>query len=74
MMYNYSKLLGRFKEKGITQERVAELIGRTETTVSLKINGRAFFTQQEIDILCETLDIPDAEIKSYFFTKQVQKN
>lgn len=70
-MYDYSKLLGRLKEKGITQEELSKLIGRTETTVSFKFNGRAFFTQKEIDAICEALDIPDAEIKDYFFTKRV---
>ena len=73
-VYNYSKLLGRLKEKGVTQEQLSRLIGKTEATVSLKINGRAFFTQREIDTICVVLDIPDAEIKDYFFTKQVQKN
>jgi transcriptional regulator with XRE-family HTH domain len=70
-MYNYSKLLGRLKEKGITQEQLAKLIDKTETTVSLKLNCRAYFTQKEIDIICEALDLPDAEIKDYFFTKSV---
>lgn len=70
-MYCYGKLLGRLKEKGMTQELLAKLIGRTETTVSLKFNGRAFFTQKEIDTICIALDIPDAEIKDYFFTKKV---
>lgn len=70
-MYSYGKLLGRLKEKGMTQEFLAKLIGKTETTVSLKINGRAFFTQNEIDTICLALDIPDVEIKDYFFTKKV---
>ena len=47
-MYNYSKLLGRIKECGYTQERLAKEINKSEYTISAKINNRGFFSQAEI--------------------------
>lgn len=67
MKRNYSKLLGRIKERGITQEQLASAIGKNKSTVSAKINGRFSFTQKEIDDVCRALDIPNDEIGDYFF-------
>jgi transcriptional regulator with XRE-family HTH domain len=69
MKYNYSKLLGKIKEKGLTQSQVAEAIGKNESTLSIKLNGKFFFTTAEIDAICDLLDIAPDEIGSYFFAK-----
>lgn len=69
MKYNYSKLLGRIKECGLTQELLAKAIGKNISTVSSKFNGRYAFTQKEIDEICKVLDISNYEIGDYFFTK-----
>lgn len=71
MQFEYSKLLGRIKECGYTQEKLAEEIGLTKTTMSLKLNNRAFFTQPEIFKIRWILRIPDEEIVAYFFTQKV---
>lgn len=67
MPYNYTKLLGRITEKVGTHGIFADLMGLSERTVSLKLNGRVGWKQAEISKACEVLEIPDNEIHAYFF-------
>lgn len=67
MKYNYSKLLGRIKECGLTQEQLAKAIGKNKSTLSTKFNGRYPFTAKEIDDICKVLNISNDEIGDYFF-------
>ena len=69
MKYNYSKLLGRLKEFGFTQERLAKAIGKNKSTLTSKLNGRFSFTQEEMDEICKVLDISNDEIGAYFFAR-----
>lgn len=69
MHYNYSKLLGRIKECGYTQEKLAIEIGRDKSSLSAKLKGKSSFTTKEIDCICKALDISNSEIVDYFFTK-----
>ena len=69
MRFNYSKLLGLLKEKGMTQEDLAVIIGRTTATLNLKINGKASFTIDEMDKIRESLGIAKKDIGKYFFSK-----
>lgn len=69
MPYNYSKLLGKIKEKGLTQSQIASAIGKNESTLSAKLNGKFSFTVVEIDAICALLDIGCNEIGSYFFCR-----
>ena len=69
MKYDYSKLLGRLKEYNLTQAKLAEKIGKNEGTVNVKLNNKSAFTSQEIDCICEVLEIPNDEIGKYFFAK-----
>ena len=71
MQFDYSKLLGRIKQLGYTQESLAAEIGTTKTTMNLKLNNKAFFTQPEIWRIQQILSIPDGEIGAYFFTVKV---
>lgn len=64
---DYSKLLGRMKEKKLRQTDAAEKIGVSAATMNLKLNGHTDFKQGEIRKLCEVLEIPDEEIPAYFF-------
>ena len=70
-MFDYSKLLGRMREKGITQEKLAEMIGISGVTMSKKLNGKSEWTQVEINKVCEILEIDPADIPVYFFTPKV---
>jgi len=70
-LWDYSRLKGRTKEVGLRQEDVGTAIGLTPTTYSLKLNSKAEFRQSEIERICLVLDIPFADIPSYFFTMRV---
>ena len=69
MPYNYSKLLGRIKECGLSQEQLAKEIGKDKSTLSSKLNGKYAFTTTEIDDICRVLDISNSEIGAYFFAR-----
>ena len=69
MGFDYSKLLGRIKEKGLTQNELAVKIGRDKSSLSAKLNGKSAFTTVEIDNICKVLDISNGEIVEYFFCR-----
>ena len=73
MQFDYSKLLGRIKEFGYTQESLAEEIGIAKATMCLKLNNKAFFTQPDIRKIQKILCIARNEIGAYFFTPKVQE-
>ena len=68
-MFNYSKLLGRMRELGYTQEKLARAIGINESTLNAKLNNKGYFNNELIDKICEVLDISIVEIGSYFYAK-----
>ena len=67
MKFNYSKLLGRMRECGFTQKQLAKAIGINKATLSLKLNNRFSFSQEEILSICKLLNIPICEIGDYFY-------
>ncbi|MFL0167718.1 DUF739 family protein [Candidatus Clostridium helianthi] len=72
MAFNYNKLRGRIIEKFGTQGCFSRNLGVSERTLSLKLNNKIFFSQDEISKMSELLDIPSDEIQFYFFEKKVQ--
>ncbi len=72
MRFDYSKLLGRIREKGFTQGDVARHIQLSEGQLSKKLKGRYMFTQKEIFSVCDFLEIPMSDISVYFFTPRVE--
>lgn len=70
-MFDYSKLKGKIKEKGFTQEDIAHHINKDKSTISLKLNNQSLFVQDEISEIVKLLEIPGKEIKEYFFTEIV---
>ena len=68
-MFNYSKLLGRMRELGYTQEKLARAIGINESTLNAKLNNKGYFNNELIDKICEVLDISIVEIGSHFYAK-----
>ncbi len=68
-MFNYSKLLGRMREFGYTQEKLARAIGLNESTLNAKLNNKGYFNNYYIDKICEVLDISKGDIGSYFYAK-----
>lgn len=72
MAYDYSKLDGLITEKCKTRAAFAEAIGRSERSISLKMNGKVEWSQNEIAKACEVLGIKPDEISAYFFNLKVQ--
>lgn len=64
---DYSKLRGRIREKCGSQVTFARALDISACSVSLKLNGKAEWTTQEIRKACELLDISAVEIPQYFF-------
>lgn len=73
MRFNYSKLLGRMKECGYTQEKMAQALKISNGTMSQKLNNKANFYQPEMQKICELLNIPGEEVYTIFFTLEVEK-
>ena len=67
MKFNYSKLLGRIRECGLTHEQLAKAIGISKGTLSAKLNNQFYFYAKEMYDICTVLNIPITEIGEYFF-------
>lgn len=67
MIFQYNKLKGKIKECFGTQRKFAEALGVSERTLSLKLNNKIYFSQEEIEKASELLNIND--VKLYFFTQ-----
>ena len=73
-VYDYSKLKGRITEKLGSQSNFAKKMKLSETTIYSKLNSKIEFKQSEIIDACKLLDIPEDELRKYFFTQLVKKN
>ena len=69
--FDYSKLLGKIKEKGFTQEEFAKCIGMAPSTFTLRLSCGGYFRQPEIVESCDVLEIAYKDIPVYFFTSKV---
>lgn len=69
MKFNHSKLLGRIRECGFTQEQLAKAVGMSKTTLNAKLNNQFYFTAKDIYAICAVLNIPTSEIGEYFFAE-----
>lgn len=67
MSFEYRKLRGRIVEKYGTNGNFAEKINVSLVTVSNKLRGVTQFSQDDIILWCEALEIPLEESGSYFF-------
>ncbi|MFV0519946.1 MAG: DUF739 family protein [Lachnospirales bacterium] len=72
MGYNYSKLQGRIVEICGNQGNFADLMGLSKRSLSLKLNNKVVFKQDEISTACEVLKLTTEEISLYFFNRKVQ--
>ena len=72
MAFNYQKLLGRITEKMGSQADFARRMELSERTISLKLNGKVPFKQNEIVKASNLLEIDNSDIAAYFFTVYVQ--
>lgn len=70
-IFDYSRLLGKIKEKCNTQEIFAKQMRMSRTSLSKRLNNQMYFSQDEIIRSCKILNISDADIPLYFFTVKV---
>ena len=73
MEFDYSRLIGRIKDRCKTQEEFAKRIKMGRVSINKRLNNKLDFDASEIQAACEVLDIPKEEIPDYFFTRKVQK-
>lgn len=57
----------RLKKKNLTQGELGKLLGVRQSTMSQKINNTRPTTLLEAEMLADILDIPDSELRAYFF-------
>lgn len=65
--YNYSLLLGRMKERGFTQDKMAKEVGISACSMNLSLNNKRNFRQDEILRISALLGITGKDMESYFF-------
>ena len=71
-MFDYSRLRGRMREKNMTQEELAHLIGISTVTLREKLKGgRPFFKADEMFAIGKVLEIENLD--AYFFNRKLSK-
>lgn len=65
MKVDFSRLKGRMAEMGMNMSAMANALGISRTSFSLKMNGKREFTLTELRTICKVLNITDAD--PYFF-------
>lgn len=64
---NSNMLLGKIKEKRLTQEKVSKAIGISLSALRRKIEGKTEFTREEINKICKLLEVSDEDLLAIFF-------
>lgn len=63
----------KLKDSGYRLQFIADKVGISRQTLSMKVNNDSEFTTGEVEKLCDLLDICDLEEKnSIFFAKEVE--
>ena len=66
-MLNRNLLKGAIVSKGLTQDKLADLIKMSANTLSSRMTGSSSFTVDEIDKICDVLDITSNDDKANIF-------
>ena len=74
LIFDYSKLIGKIREMGFTQDTLAERVGIGASTMNLKLCNKRLFKQDEILRIVEALKIAIADIPIYFFCLKTSEN
>ena len=74
MIYDYSKLNGKIVEKCGTQSKFANLIGLSERSLSLKLNNKVSFKQNEMQKALLILGVETNKLTDYFFCPSSSKD
>ncbi len=68
MNFDYCKLRGRIREIFGTEKQFAKAMKMTAATLSAKLNGLQVFSQKEISLAVDLLQLSDSDIPTYFFS------
>lgn len=71
MSYDYSSLLGKITEKCGTQYNFSIAMGLSERSISLKLNDKVSWKDDEILKAIHVLEIDPKDISKYFFNAKV---
>ena len=74
MAFNYSKLKGKIVEKFGTQAAFAKALGVSQRTLSLKMQSKIYFRQDEINKAMHLLGIPLDDAREHFFTPESSRS
>jgi putative cro repressor len=72
MTKDFSKLSGKIVEKYGTQYNFAIALGLSERSLSLKLNNKVGWRDEEMERAIDLLDLDINDIPSYFFKNHVQ--
>lgn len=67
------KLRNALKRQGITQNELAEILGLTYQTISIKMNGHKDFTQSEIRRIKIILALTPEEVCDIFLSDEMEE-
>ena len=73
-MVDKNKLAGAISSKGLTQKKLAEMIGISKNTISAKMNNKSSFDTDEIERICRVLGIKDVTEKANIFLANSSQN
>lgn len=73
MSYDYSSLLGKIVEKYGTQYNFALAMGLSERSISLKLNGKVPWKDDEMFKASSLLEVEVEDIPKYFFNVKVHE-
>ena len=73
-MVDKNKLAGAIASKGLTQKKLAEMIGISKNTISAKMNNKSSFDTDEIKRICRVLGIKDVTEKENIFLANSSQN
>lgn len=71
MKFNYTRLRQTIYRNGLNQHKLAELLGISATSLSLKLNNHIEFSNKDIINIVNILNIDPAKIHLYFFDVNV---
>lgn len=74
MAFNYNKLKGRIVEICGTQMEFAKRMGLSERSISLKLQGKISWKQNEIMKALEVLNLKASDVQEYFFNVEEVQN
>lgn len=73
-MLNKNEFNGAVARAGMTNGELAKRIGMSKNTLSSRVNGKSYFDTQEIDLICDILNITTDKEKINIFLFNPSQN